>query len=421
MYLLITLRNSIKGLFRKPRVIKKLVVFATVAFIFFTTARFFSGYAENMVQAFIIRWAWIPLTLLFLCLRHGEIFLRRKLRRFFCGMRMFGIDGSIPEYEKKCIFNKYLMRYRFKSLLHPDEWKKEKNSFEMFFKRKVFDIKQSNSEELTTMDIFVISEKLPSAVNWQNEFMESGRRFAIGESYAGRVVWDAAELPHGLVAGATGSGKTALLRCIIYQAIQKKFNVSVLDFKGGGDFSGMEREYRKYNDLEEGYGSMVISEPEKAHELLLALNIEVKGRLARFKEACVANIDEFNATQQEQLLPWLIVIDEAAEILDVKPKDKAEKDMYAEIDKSLRTLVRISRAAGCHILMGVIRPSHDVLDGQIKNNLLWRACGYFADPSVSRIALNSDKATELPPDVKGRFIIGEEETQAYYLPVPSQS
>ena len=112
-------------------------------------------------------------------------------------------------------------------------------------------------------------------------------------------------------------------------------------------------------------------------------------------------------------MPWLVVIDEAAEILDVKPKDKEEKEMYAEIDHYLRTLARISRAAGVHILMGFIRPSADVLNGQIKNNLLWRVSSYFADPAAARIVLDNDKAAELPSEIKGRFIIGEEEVQAY--------
>lgn len=109
-------------------------------------------------------------------------------------------------------------------------------------------------------------------------------------------------------------------------------------------------------------------------------------------------------------------IDEAAEILDVKPKDKAEKELYADINQYLRTLARMSRS-GVHILMGFIRPSSEVLDGQIKNNLLWRVCGYFADPAAARIVLDNDRATELPQEIKGRFIVGEEETQAYYLPI----
>ena len=227
-----------------------------------------------------------------------------------------------------------------------------------------------------------------------------------------KIIWDATALPHGLLGGATSSGKINLLRCVIHQAILKRRNVQVFDFKGGGDFVSVEREAQKYRDLENGYGPFIISDPEEARQLLLALTVEVEGRSKKFKEAGVTNITEYNARGWDRFVPWLVVMDEAAELLDVKPKDKAEKELYAEIDHLLRKLARTSRAAGVHLLLGFIRPSADVLDGQIKNNLLWRVCGYFADPAASRIVLDNDKATELPPEVKGRFIIGKEETQA---------
>ena len=159
----------------------------------------------------------------------------------------------------------------------------------------------------------------------------------------------------------------------------------------------------------------------ETRNILVSLLIEVRGRLEEFKKVGVANIDEYNARGRKQFLPWLLTIDEGAEIFDVKPRGKEEKDLYAEIDQTLRTLARISRAAGVHILIGFIRPSSEVLDGQIKNNLLWRGSGYFADPAASRIVLDNDKATELPPEIKGRFIIGDEETQVYYLPIPNDS
>ena len=268
------------------------------------------------------------------------------------------------------------------------------------------------------MDIYLIEEALPSFIPWDDRLLEDGDKFAVGKGYMGKISWNTMALPHGLIAGASSAGKTNLLRCIIHQAILKRWNVQVFDFKGGGDFASVEREAQKYRDLESGYGPFIISDPEEARQLLSALTIEVEGRSAKFKEAGVTNITEYNASGRGFFVPWLLVIDEAAELLDVKPRDRAEKDLYSEIDHDLRTLARKSRAAGVHLLLGFIRPSSDVLDGQIKNNLLWRACGYFKDPAASRIVLDNDKATELPPEVKGRFIIGEEETQAYYLPVP---
>lgn len=363
----------------------------------------------------VMRWLWLPV-LLSLVLVIISIPEHRR-QRFFTNIGFHGHDGKTPRYIGRYNVNAYLKRLRFKSRIPFTEWEKAKPDIEMFYKRKIYKMEQSK-ENIRVMDIYLIQEALPSLIRWEASFMEVGDKFAIGESYMGKVVWDATALPHGLIAGSTGSGKTGMLRCLIHQAIHKKWNIQVLDFKGGGDYSSVEQEAQKYRDLESGYGPFIISDPEEARQLLLALTVEVKGRLRAFKEAGVSNITEYNDRGWNRFVPWLVVIDEAAELLDVKPKDKAEKEMYAEIDHLLRTLARTSRAAGVHLLLGFIRPSADVLDGQIKNNLLWRACGYFADPAASRIVLDNDKATELPPEVKGRFIIGEEETQAYYLPVP---
>lgn len=364
-----------------------------------------------------IRWLFLPVLLLLIFAITYIPQYRRK--RFFTSIGFRGYDGKTPRYRGRCTVNEYLRRERFRSSIPFNEWEKVKSDIEMFYRKKVYKMEQLRTD-IRIMDIYLIQETLQPSIQWDDIYMEAGEKFAIGKSYKGKVIWDTSAYPHGLVAGASSAGKTNLLRCITHQAILKRWNVQVLDLKGGGDYASVEREAQKYRDLESSYGPFIISDPEEARQFLLALTIEVKGRLATFKEVGVSNITEYNARGREHFVPWLVVIDEAAELLDVKPKDKSEKEMYAEIDHLLRTLARTSRAAGIHLILGFIRPSADLLDGQIKNNLLWRACGYFADPAASRIVLDNDKATELPPEVKGRFIIGEEETQVYYLPIPSQ-
>lgn len=370
---------------------------------------------SSIDEMFVIfmRYAWI--LLLFALLLAAISIPRSRFQRFFASIDFRGYNGKLPRYIGSSKINKYLLKVKFKSKIPLEPWKKAQPQIEQFKKRRIYNIEQPR-EDIGKTEVYFIQEELPNSILWNDSFLQEGRKFAVGEGYRGQIIWDAASLPHGLVAGATGGGKTALLRCIVHQAILKKFNVSVLDFKQGGDFSDVEREAQKYRDLEKGYGPFLVSDPEEARQLLLALVVEVRGRMERFKERGVTSIDEYNAIGQDRFIPWLLVIDEAAEVLDVKPTDKAEKELYAEINQSLRTLARMSRAAGVHILMGFIRPDANVLDGQIKNNLLWRVCGYFADPAASRIVLDNDKATELPPEIKGRFIIGEEEAQAYYLP-----
>ena len=343
---------------------------------------------------------------------------QRRFIKFFSALNFRGESNKrLPRYLSTKKLNNFLSKTEFKSRIPFERWEKIRPELELFYRKKIYDMKQSR-ENVRVLSIYFIDNPLPSYIEWRDNFMEEGSKFSIGEGYEGKEIWDVAALPHGLIAGATGSGKTGVLRCIIHQAISKKWNVSVLDFKGGGDYNSIERESAKFRDLENGYGPILVTDPKEALQLLVCLSVEVKGRLAAFKEIGVANIGEYNASGNGHFVPWLLVIDEAAEILDVKPKSKAEKEMYAEIDDILRTLARISRAAGVHILMGFIRPDATVLDGQIKNNLLWRMCGYFADPAASRIVLDNAKAVELPPDIKGRFIVNDKEVQAYYLPVP---
>ena len=302
--------------------------------------------------------------------------------------------------------SEYVEKIRFKSAIPLREWEKIWGDLELFYKQRIHKMKQSK-EKINVMEIYVEKKPLPTFIEWSDEFMEHGPRFAIGEGYMGKVVWDTAVHPHGLIGGSSGSGKTSTQYSIAYQAISKKWNVNILEFKGGGD----------YIALEQGYGPIIISDPIEARDLLLALTIEAKGRMAVCKEAGVSKIEEYNDSGRGYFVPWLLVVDEAAELFDVKPKSKEEKELYTEIDSLFRILARTARASGIHILMSFIRPSSDVLDGQIKNTLSWRVCGYFPDPAASRIVLDNDRATELPSEIKGRFIVGDEEVQAYYMPI----
>lgn len=416
IYIAKTLCFAVKGMLRNPNTLKKVGIFLLCSGVLWMGSYISASYmAQNPFVDWLLRWLWIPLSLLFLIIRHGEVIRRHRLKRFFEQKKFTAYDGKLPKYLHTSTINRYLSRVRFKSRIPYGKWERIVSDLEGFYTKQILKIKNP-PKGITYIDIFVIEENLPNYIEWDDSFMEDGRRFAIGRGYEGKCVWDAASLAHGIIAGATGGGKTAILRAIIFQAIRKKFNVQILDFKGGGDFAAIERERQNYIDLEDGSGTYIISEPDEAQKFLICLLVEVRNRLDHFKEAGVSNIEEFNALGGLQFIPWLLVIDEAAEILNVKPKVKEEKEIYDSIDQSLRILARLSRAAGVHILMGIIRPSTDVLDGQIKNNLLWRACSYFADEAASQLVLGNDKATKLPPNVKGRFLIGDDEVQAYYLP-----
>jgi len=402
-----TLKLAIRNLAFRPHLILRMVVMTISALMLLIAVAFAESQVESERLFLLIELALTALlVLIFLC-HYGEVIKRIKLRLFFIGLKYDDYCKRFPKYKGTTNVNQYIDKVRFYSRVHVDVWEKKRCDLEMVFRKKISKI-ESLSGNNRLVDIHVVKKDLPKLITWCDSHMHPDIRvFAVGESFGGQSVWDLGADPHGLVAGATSAGKTNIVKVILNQAIQKDFNVTVLDFKRGGDFAI--------------FGDITISEPEEAREALLFLLAEIRRRMQLFKESGASNIDEYNELVSEKLIRHLLVIDEAAEIFDVRPKDKDEKELYIEIDKTLRTLARMSRAAGVHILMGLIRPDHNILDGQVKNNLTWRTCGYFADPAASRIVIDSDKATELPADIKGRFIIqdGKTEVQCYYLQTPT--
>ena len=421
-YVLKTIWHSLKGFFRESN-LKHKAIFALSIMVLIGVMQIMILFVESEILIFCMQWSFIPVSLLYLIIRYGEVRLRYKFKHFFLSNKICGFDGKLPTYVKSVKLNQYLKMYQLKSLVPLIEWEKNKPYLEMFYNSKIYKIEtqeraKKQNADLRTVNIYTIENLLPEYIEWENEYALAlgDREFAVGESYDGQVIWNAKDINHGIVAGATSGGKTTLLRLIAEQAISKDYEMSILDFKYGGDYMQIERDYQEHNNTSE---KLVISEPEEARDLLVNLLAEVKRRTALFNEVFVTNFDEYNTihARSRPLKPFLLIIDEAAEIFDVKPKDKEEKALYVEIDKTLRTLARTSRAAGVNILLGIIRPDAEVISGQIKNNLSWRVCAYFKDSAASKIVLENDRATELSPDIKGRFIIGDEEVQAYYKPI----
>ena len=100
-------------------------------------------------------------------------------------------------------------------------------------------------------------------------------------------------------------------------------------------------------------------------------------------------------------------IDEVAEILDKSGLDKTEKEQAVQIERRIATIARLGRAVGIHLVLATQRPDANILSGQIKNNISYRACGR-ADNVLSTIILdNTSAADEIPSNARGRFIDNE--------------
>ena len=236
---------------------------------------------------------------------------------------------------------------------------------------------------------------LPEVLPWQDEYL-SPESFVLvlGESLLGPVTVNLANIPHILLGGSTGSGKSVLLKLLLMQALHKGAEVYIADFKGGVDFPKVWHKKCR----------MCFNEQDLLYTLnqLVAVLEYRKGRLA---ETGCKDLDAYNEATGDGLPRLVFACDEVAEMLDRTGRSKEDKELLAQIESRLATLARLGRAFGIHLILATQRPDANVIPGQIKNNLDFRVCGR-ADDTLSSIILGNNSADDqIPKDARGRFIL----------------
>ena len=241
--------------------------------------------------------------------------------------------------------------------------------------------------------------------------------FALGEDITGNpIVTDIAKMPHLLIAGATGSGKSVcintLITSILYKADPKEVKLLLVDPK--------VVELSVYNGIPHLL-IPVVTDPKKASA---ALNWAVREMLERYNAACgVRDIKGFNAMKEEKGEPEakmpqiVIIIDELADLMMAAP---------GEVEDSICRLAQMARAAGMHLIIATQRPSVDVITGVIKANIPSRLAFAVSSGIDSRTILDMVGAEKLlgkgdmlfypsgqakPSRIQGAFVTDKEVEQ----------
>lgn len=323
----------------------------------------------------------------------------KNIYKMFEEINLKASDNSYPEFLYENKISDYGSLLAFESMIPNSVWESKQELMEMHLNTKIINIKQDKNNNRIT---YVVTETkpLPTKIEWYTEYMNQyDDELEIGMGYAGLVGLDLNRYAHALVCGETGSGKSNILKCLIFQAIQKNYDVVLIDFKRGVSFSD-------FNDL-----ITVFYDHFSAKNVLEGLVKETEIRLDLFRNTRVDNLIDYNKVSTNKLQRKIVFIDELTELLKVNDKELS-KSLYASIE----TLARLSRSAGIHLILGIQRPDSTIINGQIKNNVSFRICGRFVDPEPSRIVLGHDDACKLP-DIKGRVIVsddGRQEVQSFY-------
>ena len=245
--------------------------------------------------------------------------------------------------------------------------------------------------------------------------------FAVGKDIAGKpVVTDIAKMPHLLIAGATGSGKSVcintLIVSILYKAKPEEVKLIMIDPK--------VVELSVYNGIPHLL-IPVVTDPKKAAGALNWAVTEMMNRYNTFAEFNVRNLQEYNKkvdgmripegeTPPERMPQIIIIVDELADLMMVAP---------GEVEDAICRLAQLARAAGIHLIIATQRPSVNVITGLIKANMPSRIAFSVSSGVDSRTILDMNGAEKLlgkgdmlfypqgyqkPARLQGAFVSDEE-------------
>jgi len=206
---------------------------------------------------------------------------------------------------------------------------------------------------------------------------------ALGKDITGRAVFgDLGKMPHLLVAGATGSGKSVCLNGIIASLL-----VSATPDQVQMLFIDPKRvELTVYNGIPHLIKE-VITDARMAAGALFEMTKEMDGRYEKFAKAGVRKIEEYNAKFPDQKLPYVvIVIDELADLMLIAP---------AKVETTICRIAQLARATGIHLIVATQRPSVDVITGIIKANIPSRIAFAVSSQIDSRTILDMGGAERL--------------------------
>jgi DNA segregation ATPase FtsK/SpoIIIE, S-DNA-T family len=213
--------------------------------------------------------------------------------------------------------------------------------------------------------------------------LRSSLRFALGKNVSGRAVAvDMPALPHLLIAGTTGSGKSvcvnAILSSFLLHNTPLDLRLVLIDPK--------RVELTPYNGIPHLLAP-VVTDTDRVINALQWMTREMDSRYHKFNKARVRNIQEFNLKNPAERLPYLlVVIDELADLMMLAPD---------ETERSITRLAQLARATGIHLILATQRPSTDVITGLIKANFPARVAFAVFSQVDSRVILDQPGAERL--------------------------
>jgi hypothetical protein len=336
--------------------------------------------------------------------RNGETIRLQRKAKFKGGVEYvyqvpLGFDRKKVESEKYILEDGLNIRHKYFEF-EPSELLKIKLDKTVIKQiKKILTNKKVKKKEIGfefdgMLRIKVYNERIKDQYNWDESYLKPDTwSIPIGQTRQGVVRHDFDEHKHLVIAGATGYGKSAILKLIVTSLVLQQtedVNLHLIDLKGGSAF-------QRFKNLKQT--KSFTRDPKEAKELLQSIQTEMNKAYTEIVDQGYEDIKESGRKERH-----FIVIDEAADIAD----DSACMEVVTDI-------ARRGRGAGYYLIYATQYPSSQSIPQQTKRNIPSRLCFVLDDATASNTALGQTGAEELPL-IPGRGIYKNVKSQVVQTP-----
>lgn len=273
-----------------------------------------------------------------------------------------------------------------------EKWESKKSDLSAAFGEIVNEIKQSPNKK--NVHITLSKRELPTLCHYleMKEVLKKPYSFVVGKSLKGIITQQITELPHMLIAGTTGGGKSVYFNNVILGLLHssKKIKMYLLDLKMGVE----TQQYEDFPNIK------IAKDEQEALGVLQDLNKEMYRRFAFMKEKGIKKIDPIK--HKKDII--ICAVDEASVLYGIERSgDKEKKQSIQKARDLTHNLAKLARACGIHLIIATQKVSKEIIDTNVQANTQGKMCFKVSTIASSSTVLGNKMAFDLP-SVKGRAI-----------------
>lgn len=273
------------------------------------------------------------------------------------------------------------------------DFESKKDQLEGLFKLGIIENIERSKNDQSKIEIIFSQMIIPEFVSHKQAHPSDIKHnhFVVGQTKEGVLTQDITDLPHMLIAGMTGSGKSVFFKQVLLSLLKStpKTKMYLVDLKQGLEMT----------DFKDAPNVEIVKDIKSAVKLLSDIKAEMEKRLNYLGE-----VNRKNIIPEKDNMPRIIVgIDECSVLYMKKNKGSHEYDLHIRATEITDDIAKLSRAAGIHLILATQKVTKETINTSIQDNIAGKVCFKMSGNSASVLVLGNKKAEELPK-IKGRAI-----------------